>query len=240
MAGILAPLLADPSFEGRGFLTPPELRSQSDTRVLMLAQYDLDQYHDNHFAHYGLTRPGFLDRAVPKRRAEFLAGRVLAGCALALFGVKNGAVGRGAQGNPLWPLGFRGSISHSHGTVGVWLGRAQIDLGLDIEAYADPRATRAIRQSVLTKGDLAVLGAEPDSATCTAVFSAKEALFKALFPRVGRVFGFDHAEVITQHAEGLTLRLTKPLPPDLVVGQTFDIGVQCDDTKVISRCEIPI
>lgn len=182
--------------------------------------------------------PSFLDRAVLKRRAEFLAGRMLAAQALARIGQGGQAIGRGNRGEPLWPAGVQGSLSHSHGTVGAWVGVDGAGLGLDIELLADDRAARAIRHSVLTDADRAHLGADPDAALCTAVFSAKEALYKALYPRVQRFFGFDHAEVVATGPAGLTLRLAKPLPGAGPAGLEIDIDQQWKAGRVISRCEI--
>lgn len=181
--------------------------------------------------------PGFLARAVAKRRAEYLAGRVLARQALECLGGPGGAVGRGARGEPLWPTGVQGSLSHSHGTVGAWLGTDGALLGLDIEALADARAARAIRQSVLTSDDLACIGPDPDATICTAVFSAKEALYKALYPRVRQFFGFDHAFVAATGPGGVTLRLAKPLANGIPAGLTIDIAQQWQAGRVISRCE---
>ncbi|TNF20145.1 MAG: 4'-phosphopantetheinyl transferase superfamily protein [Rhodobacteraceae bacterium] len=203
-----------------------------------MAPYAVAAYDDADFARWRLVRPGFLARAVPKRRAEYLAGRAVARQALARLGLQDCKIGRGDRGEPLWPAGVTGSLSHSHGTVGAWVATDGALLGLDIEALADTRATRAIRHSVLMPEDLAGLGPDPDAATCTAVFSAKEALYKALYPRVRRFFGFDHAHVVAIGPSGVTLRLAKPLAADLPAGLTIDIAQQWRAGRVISRCEI--
>ncbi|WP_323763810.1 4'-phosphopantetheinyl transferase family protein [Marinovum sp.] len=232
MAAILAPSPDNLP----AFVTAPEV-TQRAGRCLILARYDLSLYRDGDFAACGLALPDFLSRAVPKRRAEFLAGRLLAREALARFG-RAGAIGRDAHGAPVWPEGVQGSISHSHGTVGVWLGQGAATLGLDLEALADPRATRAICHTVLTGGDRALIGDSPDAALATAVFSAKEALYKALFPRIGRFFGFDHAEIVEIRADGLALRLAKPLSTDWPAGRGFSIAQHWRAGTVISQCEI--
>lgn len=219
-------------------LALPEVRALSANRCLLIARYDISGYQDAYFPHFAQAFPLFLANAVPKRRAEYLAGRVLAAQTMSCLEVDPAPVGRGPKGEPLWPAGLCGSISHSHGTVGVWLGRGGIDLGLDIEVLADVRAVRAIRQTVLTPGDLAAIGAEPDAKTCTAVFSAKEALYKALYPRVRRFFGFDHAEVADIWAGGLTLRLTKSLSPAHDAGSVFDIQQDWESDTVISFCQV--
>ncbi|MFL5884840.1 MAG: 4'-phosphopantetheinyl transferase, partial [Thermoleophilaceae bacterium] len=54
-------------------------------------------------------------RAVAKRRNEFVTGRALARRALSTLGVAPVAIGRGARGQPLWPGGIVGSITHCRG-----------------------------------------------------------------------------------------------------------------------------
>ncbi|WP_417523379.1 4'-phosphopantetheinyl transferase family protein [Marinovum sp.] len=211
--------------------------AQPAGRCLLFARYDISLYKDSDYPEAGLELPEFLSRAVAKRRGEFLAGRALAQAALSRLGAQGG-VGRDDKGAPLWPEGVQGSISHSHGCVGVWLGQGTTTLGLDIEALADPRATRAICHSVLTPGDTALTGQTPEPAVATAVFSAKEALYKALFPRVGRFFGFDHAETVEIRPDGLVLRLTKPLSTDWPAGRDFAIAQHWRAGKIISQCEI--
>ena len=202
------------------FLSEPELWPQGAGRCLLFAQYDIARCRDSDYAVAGLAPPDFLSRAVPKRLGA------------------TGAVGRDSHGAPVWPRGMQGSISHSHGMVGVWLGQGATTFGLDLEALADPRAVRAICHSVLTPGDRVHLGATPDAAGATAVFSAKEALYKALFPRVGRFFGFDHAEIAEIRPDGLALRLTKPLSTGWPAGCVFEIAQHWRAGTVISQCEI--
>lgn len=220
------------------FLSAPDLREITDARCFLTASYDVSAYQDRDFARFGMELPGFLNRAVAKRRAEYLAGRVLAMQALEYLGLPGVAIGRGDKGEPLWPAGVRGSLSHSHGTAGVWIGSDGALLGLDIEALADARAAGAIRHSVLTSKDLDRLGPDPDATLSTAVFSAKEAIYKALYPRVRQFFGFDHAYVVAIGAEGVTLCLDQPLANGIPAGVTIDIAQQWQAGKVISRCEI--
>ena len=67
----------------------------------------------------GLALPVTLDKAVQKRKAEFLAGRYCARAALAqLDGSLAVNIGIGANREPLWPPGFVGSITHPWLRVG--------------------------------------------------------------------------------------------------------------------------
>src|SRR5258708_8108427 len=51
-------------------------------------------------------------KAVPKRRREFTAGRNCARRALAQLGYPDFALLAGSHGQPLWPPGIAGSITH--------------------------------------------------------------------------------------------------------------------------------
>lgn len=83
------------------FLTAPNLRQTKPDRCLLFADYDISAYSDASFDQAGLAIPAFLAKSVPKRRAEFLAGRVLARMALRRLGCAPVDIGRGARGEPL-------------------------------------------------------------------------------------------------------------------------------------------
>src|SRR5688572_29707947 len=61
--------------------------------------------------------PATLHGAVPKRQAEFRAGRYCAMTALTALDARFAGceVGRADSGAPVWPAGIVGSISHSDG-----------------------------------------------------------------------------------------------------------------------------
>ncbi|WP_374216235.1 4'-phosphopantetheinyl transferase, partial [Frankia sp. R82] len=54
----------------------------------------------------------YVARAVPSRRAEFVTGRACARLALARLGVAPRPILRGPRGEPTWPRGIVGSITH--------------------------------------------------------------------------------------------------------------------------------
>ena len=132
-----------------------------------------------------------------RRRAfDHLAGRLAASRALlALTGHAPG-IGRDASGAPLWPQGVVGAISHSDGRAVALVGQAahHAGLGVDLETIA-PRDRMA--ELILRPDELASLGQAPGAFGLTLAFSAKESLFKALYPRVGHIFGFDAAALLS-------------------------------------------
>ncbi len=147
-------------------------------------------------------------RAIPKRRAEFAAGRRAARMALTGLGHPAVAIPVGEARAPLWPDGIRGAITHDMGLALAAVTQADAGLGLDLtEAVPLPGETR---QTVLPHSAEARLG--PLDARVG--FSAKESLFKALFPYVGTYFGFDAALVRPDlHADCFEISLTRALGP---------------------------
>ena len=96
----------------------------------------------------------------------------------------------------MWPADVVGAISHSGGRAVALVGRASdhAGLGIDLETIAPHDGIAAL---VLGPDEMARLGAVPDALTLTLAFSAKESLFKALYPRVRWIFGFDAAALLS-------------------------------------------
>ena len=180
------------------------------------------------FAAHGILLPATLQGAVSKRQGEFLAGRLAARQALRPYGLGGETVAIGAAREPRWPAGMEGSISHSRLLgEGVALcaarpGRA--GLGLDLEAWldggqADPLWPGIVDEQEWGRLEAGALTAGLDRAQgLTLVFSAKESLFKALYPRVGRYFDFLDARWLGMTEQSISLCLKTALAPDLPAG----------------------
>jgi len=177
------------------------------------------------FGEQGITLPPSLQSAAPKRLGEFLAGRLAAREALRPFDLAEHPVAIGAAREPLWPAGLEGSISHSvlagEGVAlcAVRLGKG--GLGLDLEAWLEEAQARTLWPGIVDEEEWELLAAGAATAGLTLaegltlVFSAKESLFKALYPRVGRYFDFLDARWLAMTAQTLTLELNIPLTPAL-------------------------
>ncbi len=116
-----------------------------------------------------------------RRRLEFLAGRLAARRALRAVGLDCGQIPRVGR-LPVFPPGRAASITHSAG-VAVAVGRApghDIPLGCDLELRGLPgRAARLVLRE--DEWELAqVPGPDAVPWSVTALFSAKEAAWKAL------------------------------------------------------------
>ena len=94
------------------------------------------------FPEAGFALPDHLARAVPKRRAEYLAGRFLARQLLAPLGFAD-FTARGEDRAPQWPPGIAGALSHNSDTALCAVHRESGlgGVGLDVETLlSDVRA----------------------------------------------------------------------------------------------------
>lgn len=140
-----------------------------------------------------------ITRAVDKRRREFRTVRHCARQALRQLGLPPAPVLRGERGEPLWPAGVVGSMTHCAGyrAVAVAHSRDFHALGIDAEPHeALPAGVLEIITLEQERGSLSELAAA-DSATCwdRILFCAKETLYKAWFPLTRRWLGFEDAAV---------------------------------------------
>lgn len=182
-----------------------------------------------------------------KRRAEFMAGRLCAAWALEALCVE-AVFPLPSQGRlPVWPSGILGSISHCD-SLAVCIAAMQTRycaLGIDVESLIEPGIACEIRHSIASEGELQSLaGAMPLSlpGQChglTQLFSAKEALYKALFPLTGRFQNFGAAEFCGYQVGRLMLRLTHDWAPCWPLGTIIGVSQFWVANRVISIASIP-
>jgi 4'-phosphopantetheinyl transferase EntD len=152
-----------------------------------------------------------LGRAVEKRRREFTTGRACAREALARLGFGGVAIGSGRDGEPLWPAGIVGSITHCDGYRACAVAPADAVLALGIDAERDAPLSEGVWAEVAFGSELALRASTGPGPHLDAVlFSAKESVYKAWFPLTRRRLGFADAEIAIA-ADG-TFRARLPAP----------------------------
>jgi len=131
-----------------------------------------------------------VDNAVLSRRQQFTAGRLLARQAWQRLGQAPVPLLNDAQRVPIWPRDIVGTITHTH----VWCGAAVArrsdvtGLGADVE-QASPLELN-LWDRICRPEEVAFLRSQPEpprGLLAKAIFSAKESIYKALYPSV-RVF----------------------------------------------------
>ena len=148
-----------------------------------------------------------LSNAGRKRKAEHLAGRIAVAHALPDHTVP----GIGPSGEPRWPQGVSGSITHiSTQAMAVVTHDHPALIGIDCETILPENEAREIKDGIIDALEESVLSRSgyPFALALTLVFSAKESLFKALFPKVQSWMGFDSTRVTQLDDKTLTLALT--------------------------------
>jgi enterobactin synthetase component D len=167
--------------------------------------------------------PDQLHRAVLKRQVEFLAGRVCAQHVIeALTGQKPATIPLQASRAPGWPPGIVGSITHTTNYAAALVGSATYyqGLGLDCEVVLSADKLN-LQKHICVPHELETLHEAhdqwPPENLLTLIFSAKESLFKCLYPQVQAFFGFSAARVVgldsAQHT--FVMQLEQDLTPNL-------------------------
>ncbi|MFF3152244.1 4'-phosphopantetheinyl transferase [Streptomyces sp. NPDC057910] len=121
--------------------------------------------------------------AGPCREGEFTTGRWCAHRALVRLGEPPAAVGRGPRGEPLWPPGILGSITHCPGFRAAALCRAGRARALGIDAEVDAPLPARVRDRLISADEAGRM--RPEVAGERLLFSAKEAAYKACSALVG-------------------------------------------------------
>ena len=166
--------------------------------------------------------------ASEKRQLEFAAGRRCAQQALEKLHL-SGEVGVGAKREPVWPQGAVGSIAHTfsrgeEGWAGAVVGYASAyrSLGFDMEAVLSDKRAQNLQHRIFCPGEAERLKGEMRLGLLTTiVFSAKESLYKALFPLVREFFDFHDAEVLTLDGPQFKIALRRDLG-EFTAGSAFD------------------
>jgi enterobactin synthetase component D len=118
--------------------------------------------------------------------------------------------GIGAGGEPLWPAGLHGSISHAGQTAVAVVSSACV--GVDIESVFSSQLSKEIAESIVNAEEYALLqrASLPFELGLTLTFSAKESLFKA-FSAIALPFPASSAQLIALNDRSLTLRIMRNL-----------------------------
>ncbi|MGU3401165.1 4'-phosphopantetheinyl transferase [Brucellaceae bacterium D45D] len=214
-------------------------KNRIDDVIILQCHYNIDHYCTALFNKLKIDLPVKLFNSVPKRQGEFLAGRFLAHSACKLLERSARTLPIGEQGVPVWPQGIYGSISHAQGRCICIAGRSNRKrIGVDIEKIAQGDALKAILDEALNveeKKLVSELKFLDSQVIATLIFSAKEALFKALYPEVGDYFGFDAAMVCGIEKDGLLiLKTTRKLHDNFPTGIEFKLQFKIEDDFVIT------
>jgi 4'-phosphopantetheinyl transferase EntD len=135
-------------------------------------------------------------RAIERRQREFARGRTCARRALAILGWPDAIVLAADDRSPRWPHGATGSITHCRDYCAAAAGRAETWASIGIDAEVAQRLEPGVEERIVLPAERARFGRfDPALPWPCVVFSAKEALYKAVHPLTSRWLDFHDVEL---------------------------------------------
>lgn len=135
-------------------------------------------------------------RSVAKRRNEFSTVRLCARQALGGLGVAPVPILKGDKGEPCWPDGVVGSLTHCEGFRGAAVARRGDVRSIGIDAEPHDVLPKGVLEAISLPDERSELAVLPAGLHWDRIlFCAKEATYKAWFPLTHRWLGFEDAHI---------------------------------------------
>lgn len=166
--------------------------------------------------------PAQIRTAALRRQRGYAAGRRAAISALQAAGSPlSGPVGMGTDDLPVWPAGWHGSITHTDEVAGAVVAPDCCILGVDLEKVMSAQVASEVAGAIMPEAAAGHAGMSP-ALEVSCVFSAKEALYKALFPHTRQFKEFSAAAAMWgPHGDP-----TGPRPMALQLTEDWGVGWQ--------------
>lgn len=137
-----------------------------------------------------------IERSVAKRRNEFITVRHCARLAMEQLGVPPTPILKGEKGEPQWPSGVVGSLTHCQGYRGAVVGRVGAVRSVGIDAEPHDVLPDKVLEAISLPAERHEIGLLPGGLHWDRIlFCAKEATYKAWFPLTQRWLGFEDAHI---------------------------------------------
>ncbi|MEW9534549.1 4'-phosphopantetheinyl transferase [Microbispora sp. NPDC049125] len=145
-------------------------------------------------------------QAVEKRRKEFTTARFCARRAMTALGHPPTVVPSGQRGEPQWPSGIVGSITHCTGYRAAVLGQETKITTIGIDAEPNDALSNGVLDAVSLPAERAwvreLSRTHPQVSWDRLLFSAKESVYKAWFPIAKRWLDFEDALITADPRRG--------------------------------------
>ena len=203
-------------------------------------RFEQQSYADDLYFRHGIRFPPQLAAAIAKRKSTYLAGRI---CAQRLFlhlGLATPAVDIpiGADRCPVWPPGIIASISHTDSRAACIASTDpdMLGLGIDIEGLLTVAQAAEVVSQLIDASEEAILRSAFPSFECglSVAFSAKESLFKALYPSVGHFFDFNAARIRRVRVSSVELEIVEALSERLKPGSRLHVAYRIEECVVVT------
>lgn len=185
----------------------------------------------------------FFKGSMPKRQRELMLGRAAARQALRILGHSDELPLLSEEGTriPLWPLGLVGSLSHKEDRAVALLAEADAarGVGVDLEQYSNEQ--RILTHKVASQNEAKWITAVPELEAYRSllVFSAKETLYKALYPLLRMPLAFRDAELELESESTFKGTLSERIRERLPFLTTLTVYYFRRADLVLTMCVIP-
>ena len=157
-------------------------------------RYTPEDYRSRDYHNYAVLPPAWIERARNNRASEYLAGRYCAQQALLALTQRNMQVGANSDRSPIWPAGIVGSITHGNNFAAAIVAykKHYRALGLDCEEKIKRRVGNRFESLILSDAELTRIECSnmDRQQLITIIFSAKESIYKALYPITNKFMEF--------------------------------------------------
>lgn len=231
-------------------LPPPEGGFIVSSRVrhgdLLLAQarFDPERYNDELSLSWNLPVPPAVQKAVKKRRAEYLASRWLAREVMRISGFPDFLLQNHSDRSPVWPPGIQASLSHTDGAVALAMTRLPLCVGVDTEITMRASTAEETATVLMSEEEIARLRALPlpFPQAATLLFSLKESLYKALWPQLHQPMDFHQASLleIDTEKQKAVLCLHQTFSPVFTTGTRLEAEFQLEADRVLTLLTHPV
>lgn len=141
-----------------------------------------------------------LEKAIKKRRVEYICARYCAGKAISkIIPGYNEVITNKLDRSPKWPPGIIGSITHTKNFAAVAVGSTNAiqGIGIDAEKIISLDTISNIRKMIANGKEIQLASSFADERIFyTIVFSAKESIFKCIYPLVNKMFWYHDVSII--------------------------------------------
>ncbi|CAA0110248.1 4'-phosphopantetheinyl transferase Npt [Zhongshania aliphaticivorans] len=224
----------------------PEINQHSfSPAVLASANFDKSLFNSALYDQHDVYCPPAMYCASPKRQAEYFAGRYLAAQAMSYFDIHQFTLRADAKRCPQWPSTLVGSITHTN-DYAACITALKTDvaaIGIDAQDMINDARVERLQSRIIDKAESSLLSQNELSPALglSLCFSAKEAIYKALYPYVQQYFGFSAAKLhsIDPSKQTLTFRFDPALWVLHNDRNTLQLNYLCNDQRVLTYLILP-
>ena len=160
-----------------------------------MVRYCVEHFEPHMLEECPYVEPHLVFNSVKQRQIEHLAGRYCSNRALqTLFNTERSfLIGKGRHGQPLWPSSVVGSIAHSQDWAVAIVSQHAKWLGIDCEDIMTMETAQQISTMIAQPNELSLLSKcdLPFNYLLSLLFSAKESIYKAIYPQIEKILDFN-------------------------------------------------